>query len=144
MKKMLYLRCKNNHFFLFMGNRTKGRILIPSNLIEHLQLAKKVYDKHNADGTSSPLNSLVDMNWEIIGPKIQECLDKHTEAEMYKQKMEAAYAERDKYLPEISEILRASKNLLKGIYAKNPKLLGNWGFEIDDSPKNRRNIKKDL
>ena len=122
-----------------MAKTTKGRIAIPTNIVENLQLASKVYEKHQKDGDSSLLNNLDDMDWNVVGPNIALCLQKHLEAEELKRKMEEAYRTRDLNLPVINELLRASKGLLKGVFSKNPKKLGEWGFSVDDSPK----VKKD-
>lgn len=121
-----------------MAKITKGRIVIPKNVEEHLTLAQKVFDKHQADGNTSVLNTLADLDWNVIGPKIANCLAKHHEAEECRRKMEEAYRERDLVLPEIEEILRASKSLLKAIYTKNPKKMGEWGFSVDDTPKTKK------
>jgi bifunctional DNA-binding transcriptional regulator/antitoxin component of YhaV-PrlF toxin-antitoxin module len=122
-----------------MAKTTKGRIVIPKNVEEHLTLAQKVFDKHQTDGNTSVLNTLADLDWNVIGPKIANCLTKHHEAEEYRRKMEEAYRERDLVLPEIEEILRASKSLLKAVYTKNPKKMGDWGFSVDDTPKPKKN-----
>ena len=122
-----------------MAKTTKGRIAIPTNIVENLQLASKVYEKHQKDGASSLLNNLDDMDWNTTGANVDLCLQKHLEAEELKRKMEEAYRTRDLYLPQINELLRASKGLLKGVFNKNPKKLGEWGFSVDDSPK----VKKD-
>ncbi len=122
-----------------MAKQTKGRVAIPTNIEENLQLTAKVYEKHQKDGASSLLNNLDDMDWDKMGPNIALCLQKHLEAEELKRKMEEAYRTRDLYLPDLNELLRASKGLLKGVYSKNPKKLGDWGFTVDDSPK----VKKD-
>lgn len=121
-----------------MAKVTKGRIEIPRNVEENLQLAAKVYEKHQKDGASSLLNNLDDMDWNVIGPNIALCLQKHLEAEELKRKMDEAYRTRDLNLPQINELLRASKGLLKGVYSKNPKKLGEWGFNVDDSPKTKK------
>jgi hypothetical protein len=118
-----------------MAKTTKGRINIPLNIEENLDLAKKVFDKHKADGASSLLNNLQDYDWDKIGANVSICLAKHLEAEEYRRKMEGAYRERDLHLPEINEALRASKSLLKAAFSKNPKKLGDWGFSVDDTPK---------
>jgi hypothetical protein len=118
-----------------MAKITKGRVDIPKNIEENLTLAQKVFDKHLFDGDASLLNNLDGMDWKVTGNKIAECLRKHQEAEDYKRKMEEAYRDRDLALPEIQEILRASKSLLKASFPKNPKKMGDWGFTVDDTPK---------
>jgi hypothetical protein len=57
----------------------------------------------------------------------------HTAAEDFKRKMEETYRERDISLPNIESAVRAASALLKGVYAKNPKRLGDWGFNVDDT-----------
>jgi hypothetical protein len=123
-----------------MAKTTKGCVLIPQNVEESLKLAQKVYEKHKSDDNSI-LKSIDGMDWAVIGPKISECLQKHTEAEELKRKMEEAYRDRDLVLPEIVEILRVSKSLLKAAYSKNPKKLGEWGFTVDDTPKTKKEDK---
>lgn len=126
-----------------MAKVTKGRINIPKNVKEHLTLAKQVFAKHQTDGDTSLLKNLADLDWDKIGPNINTCLAKHLEAEECKRKMDDAYRERDRYLPEIEEILRASKSLLKAAFSKNPKKLGDWGFEVNDTPKATKSKKTD-
>ncbi|MDX2302493.1 MAG: hypothetical protein NW226_06810 [Microscillaceae bacterium] len=121
-----------------MAKKTKGRIDIPQNIEENLKLAQLVFDKHKKDGDASLLKSLQDFNWDELGPNITVCLAKHLEAEELKRKMEQIYKERDLFLPQITEALRAGKSLLKAAYSKNPKKLGDWGFTVDDSPKAKK------
>ena len=47
--------------------------------------------------------------------------------------MEEAYRERDIYMPAIDEAVKASRTLLKAHNQKNPKRLGEWGFDVSDS-----------
>lgn len=118
-----------------MAKVTKGRIIIPQNVEDALRLAKQVYEKHAQDGASSLLNNIDGYSWEEVGDKIETCLKKHLEAEELKRKMEEAYRERDLIAPEVMAILRASASLLKAVYTKNPKKMGEWGFSVDDTPK---------
>ena len=116
-----------------MPARTSGRIIIPNNPEELLTLAQKVYDKHLADGAASPLNAMQDFNWAEDGPKIAPCKTNHEKAEEAAKKAEQHYRERDKDLPAIKAILQNSAKLLKTINAKNPKVLGDYGFVVDDT-----------
>lgn len=121
-----------------MAKQTKGRIDISANILEQLSLAQKVYDKHRVDGDRSILALLDGVDWAVTGPKIAPCMAKHKEAEALKAQAELAYRLRDASLAEITEILRISKNTLKGKFTKNPKALGDWGFQIDDTPKAKK------
>ena len=122
-----------------MPKKTNGRVKIPTNVKEQLETAQKVYDQHLNVGGKSILNALDGYDWAISGPQIAECLKQHNDAEMFKSKMEQAYEQRDKTLPEIMDILRASSSILKAQYSKTPKKLGEWGLNVDDTPK----VKKD-
>ena len=114
-------------------SRTLGRVEISQNVEEMLNLASKVYGKHQADGDASPLSKLDGISWNDVGPKINPALAKHREAEELKKQMEKAYRERDIYIPEIKEIVMSSRNVLKSLNEKNPKRLADWGFEVHDS-----------
>lgn len=117
-----------------MGKRTSGRIELPKNPKELLNLAQQIVKKHQTDGAASSLNVLTDIKWEELGPVIDKTLENHLQAEEAKRKAEDLYRERDKHLTEISKIIRSTAALLKALHRENPKKLGEWGFEINDSP----------
>jgi hypothetical protein len=116
-----------------MPPRTSGRVLIPTNASELLKLAQKIYDKHQADGANSPLNAMQDYNWATDGPKVALCTKNNSDAEAATKLAKQLYRQRDLNLPTIKAIVQNSASVLKGIYAKNPKVLGDYGFTIDDS-----------
>ena len=116
-----------------MATRTTGRIVIPSNPAELLNLASKIYAKHLEDGATSPLNAMQDYNWAIDGPKVAPCLENHNKAEEATKKAEQFYRQRDVDVPSVKAIVKNSAAILKGIYAKNPKKLGEYGLIVDDS-----------
>lgn len=123
-----------------MAQRTSGRLKISKNPEELLLLAKSVVAKHIVDGDTSPLKLSVDYDWDKIEDKINRCLVYHKEAEEHKRKMEECYRERDIDFPYIDEAVRNAGAILKGMYAKNPKRLGDWGYSVDDT---KRTVKKD-
>lgn len=114
------------------------RVEIPANPIDLLELAKKVSNKHIADGASSPLNAMVDNKWSDSQPHIDDAIAKHKAAEEFKKKMEEAYRERDKHFEAIMGSVKSSRDVLLGINSKNPKALGNWGYVVNDSPKAKK------
>ncbi|HZK96188.1 MAG TPA: hypothetical protein VFC67_18460 [Prolixibacteraceae bacterium] len=114
-------------------SRTDGRIAIPRNVGDVLDLATDVYTKHMNDGASSPLLKLDGIDWAEIGPTIPIALTLHKQAENLKRQTDEAYRERDIYLNAIEEAVKASRNLLKSHNQKNPKRLGEWGFDVADS-----------
>jgi hypothetical protein len=111
----------------------RGSVAIKRSPEQIIKLGGNIYSKHQADGPASPLNALVDNNWDVTGPKIAGCLENHQKAEKLRKEMELAYQERDKVLGELEEIVRNSAALLKGIYRNSPKKLGEWGFEVSET-----------
>ncbi len=114
-------------------NRTVGRISISRNPAELLQLATRVYQKHQAEGENSPLRNLDGIDWTVVGPMIERALELHNDAEALKGQMEQAYRERDLLVAPIEGAVKASRNLLKALNQQNPKRLCDWGFQVDDS-----------
>ena len=111
------------------------RIVIPTKVGELLNLASLIFNKHLIDGGNSPLSALTEDNWDEHGPKIQEALLKHNEAEELMRKAEQAYRERDRLVGDLDGLVKRSRDLLKAIFKKAPKKLGEWGFEVNDTPK---------
>jgi hypothetical protein len=120
---------------LRMANTTKGRVLISKLPKEGFELADKIYQKHKADGATSELKNLDGLSWDVVGPTVAAGLAAHNEAERLKGLMEAQYRLRDAAFAPVDAINRASSAYLKGKYARNPKKLTEWGFEVDDTPK---------
>ena len=118
-----------------MSNTINGRIRIYTNVRHNLELAKKIYEKHVADGADSLLSGLDGFSWEATGPKIPFCLERHKEAICLSKTTEEAYRQRDAVLAEITDIIRASKSLLKSSHKVCPDKLIDWGFVLyDNSP----------
>ncbi len=116
-----------------MSRRTSGRIKLPISAKDILDLAQKIYQKHMNDGPASPLHNMEGNPWDTLGPEIMYAQAKHDEAEGYRRKMEEAYRERDKYMPRYSDLVRSTAALLKALFRTNPKRLGEWSFDVDDS-----------
>jgi hypothetical protein len=111
------------------------RIVIPTNVGELINLARLIFNKHTADGKASPLNALSDYTWDEFGPKIEEALAKHNEAEEFTRRAEQAYRDRDRIIGNLDGLVKASRDLLKAAFRKTPKKLGEWGFEVNDTPR---------
>lgn len=120
----------------------KPRVGIPINVQESLELADIIKKKHLADGEQSPLNSLLDHSWTVTGPQLETCLQHHLRAEELRRQMELAYRERDALLKPIAETVRASRDLLMGVYRSTPKRLGEWGFNVSDRPSRSASLKR--
>lgn len=117
-----------------MGN-PKIRVDIPSNPLQKLGLAERVYAKHTLDAKTSPLIALQSHKWEDNGPKIAEAMALHQEAEELQRKANLAYRKRDLLSDEIDESVKSSRDLLLAIFHDNPKEISQWGFDVSDTPK---------
>ena len=112
---------------------TKPRVNIPKNPAQKLDLASKIYAKHSSMSDTSPLNALQSHTWTANGPEVANAQTLHQQAEDYNRQAEEAYRKRDLLLSEIDESIKSTRDLLLGIYRDNPKELGQWGFEVDDT-----------
>ena len=79
-----------------------------------------------------------DYSWAEDGAKIATCSADHANAVDFKKKAEDAYLRRDLNLKQLKKIVRNSASILKGVNGKNPKATGDWGIEIDDTPKAKK------
>ncbi len=116
-----------------MDTASKGRIRIYTNVRHSLELARKIFEKHKSDGDHSVLAALDGFDWEATGPKIGFCLDKHKEAVNLTKTAEEMYRQRDAVLAEITDIIKASKSVLKNKYTSCPEKLSEWGFLVYDN-----------
>lgn len=116
------------------------RVQIPKNPEELLKLADKINKKHISDAADSPLNQLEDFNWTDNGPKIVPAQTFNDEAKQMEKDLEKKYDQRDLLVNPIDKTVKATRDLLLGKYAQNPKKLGDWGFVVDDSPKAKKPV----
>ena len=94
-----------------------------------MELAKRVRAKHHADGEASLLKIL---DWEEATTAIDEALINHEKAERMRREMREAYQQRDLRLRTIADTMRNSRDILSGVYKKQMKVLGQWGYEVLD------------
>lgn len=112
---------------------TKPRVNIPKNPTQKLDLASRIFAKHTSMAVASPLNALQSHTWTVNGPEVANAQTFNQQAEEYSRQAEEAYRKRDLLLSELDESIKSTRDLLLGIYRDNPKELGQWGFEVDDS-----------
>jgi hypothetical protein len=114
-------------------SNSKPRVSIPSNPVQKLELAARIFAKHSATGVASPLNALQTHKWDVNGPEIANAQALHQQAEDLQRQTDLAYRKRDLLLYEIDESIKSSRDLLMGIYRDNPKELNQWGFDVSDT-----------
>ena len=115
------------------------RFDIPQNPKKKLNLASKINAKHTSDGNSS---ILINLDWTTQGANIPIALQHHKNAEKYRRMMEQEYEARDLLLPGIDQIIRQSRDLIKGTYRTSPHKAGEWGFKVIVTPVVRKKKKK--
>lgn len=114
------------------------RVKVFKNAEELLKLASNIAAKHKELGANSPLNPL---EWTVQADKVTEALDFHNKAKELERQVELAYEQRDKRLTDIDDIVKQSRDLLKALYRKEPRKLGEFGFTVDDTPKAKKTKK---
>ena len=87
------------------------------------------------DAEKSVLKSLQNHNWDDNGPQVANAETLHHQAEDLQRQANLAYRQRDLLLAEIDNSVKATHDLLLGVYRDNPKELSQWGFDVSDTPK---------
>jgi len=119
-----------------------ARVIISKSPEKLLALAKRVLDKHTADGASSLLINLRDYSWTEHGPKVAQAEALHLQAKEMERELEKIYQNRDALLAPVEQTLRSSARLLNGIYKSSPRNLGDLGFEVNDTPTKKTDTTK--
>jgi hypothetical protein len=108
----------------------KKRVKIPMQDAKALlDLAKKVREKHVADGEASPLKVL---NWGELNPMIDGALETEEKAVRLKREKLNTYQQRSRRLQAVLGMVRSSRDILTGVHSSEMKALGLWGFDVLD------------
>jgi hypothetical protein len=116
------------------------RVVVPKKPEQLIDLAGNINKKHQDDKEQSPLKAMRVHKWEDNGPKIATCLEHHKKAEELKRQMEEEYRNRDLLLIDLVNSVKASRDILLGVCRDNPKIMGEWGFLVDDTPRNPKKV----
>ena len=81
-----------------------------------------------------------DFSWWETGPMLTKAVQLQEQILKMERDLEHLYQERNNLLPNIKGALVSSRNLLKGVFAKNMKKLGDWGFTVDHTPKAKKKV----
>lgn len=107
------------------------RIEVPRNPKEKIELSRRVFDADKSLGSSSPLAFL---NWTSQDANIAKAIELHNKAEVLTREIEKIYKERDALLVVIDDLVKQSRDVLKGIYRNEPFKLGEFGFNVNSTP----------
>jgi hypothetical protein len=113
----------------------KVRVKIGKSVEETLNLASLIVAKHKELGETSPLKPL---NWEEHIENIEKALDLHRQAKEYERLAEQAHEQRNNYAKPIDELVKRTRDLLKVLHHGEAKSLGEFGFEVDDTPRKKK------
>lgn len=114
------------------------RVIIPRNADKAFALANRVLRKHSEDGDDSPLKVLKDHNWTDSAPLLQRAEELQAKVKQMERDLERKYKERDLAMAPVTATLRASRDILLSVHASNPRRLGEWGFEVNDTPQKKK------
>lgn len=101
-----------------------------------LELAESVAAKHTALGDASPLKGL---DWAANGPIITQAVKFHKDAAQLHRDAEKATENRDNLTDDVGEFVRQCRDVLLGLYRSNPRVLGDYGFTVNDTPAPKKN-----
>jgi len=107
------------------------RVVLPVNTYAFLALVQRILKKHNEEGQDSPLAMLMKASVE---EKRARCLEVQQRAEALRREVEQLMGEKNRLQKELLGTVRSARDILLGIYAQSPKDLGEWGFEVNDTP----------
>jgi len=115
-----------------------ARIKVPTSSDPLVSLAQKINTKHTADAAASPLAAL-NMADFTIKTKTADDQNKlgaqlYRDAEKATQARDVALGNKSSGPGTVAQYVRSVRDVLAGIYKGNEKKLGDWGFEVDDSP----------
>jgi hypothetical protein len=113
-------------------SRKQVRVEIPRDPSEDIGLLGKIKKQHDKLGDASPLKG---MEWEKeIAPALARATEHDELAEKFRKDSEREMGERNKDMPTVMDAIRGARDVLKGLYRKNPKMLVDFGFDVSDSP----------
>ncbi|MBC7449442.1 MAG: hypothetical protein H7330_15430 [Hymenobacteraceae bacterium] len=114
----------------------RPRVVLPDTPADELKLMGAIYQKHQTLGNASPLQYLEDINWADHGPKIATAQSLQGEIEELEKTLESLYRQRDLILGPLRQLLKASRDVIMGIFRSNPKKAGEvWGLTVNDTPR---------
>ena len=112
----------------------KPRVVIPENPGELMKLTGLVYAQHQKLGSKSPLVILDSPTWDELGPDVEAALAAQTRIEALEKELKNLYGQRDPHLNAFTDLDRRSRDILLGKHAANPAALGDYGFDVIETP----------
>ena len=79
------------------------------------------------------------LDWEAISPQIKEASDVNKQVEKLSRDVEKLIQRRNNLTPVLGEFVHQSRDILSGLYRAEMRTLTDFGFEVDDTPKPKKN-----
>ena len=96
-----------------------------------IELAKKVLQKHLAEGDKSPLKGF---DWNTLQTQIAQAEQWHDQSETLRGQAAQLTMDRDNVLKNVVIALQSSRDVLTGHNLANMKYLTDWGFQVIETP----------
>lgn len=128
------------------------RIVYPPEFEELVQLFKDIKTQHEsyAPVATSPLEPFLvkyEINLAAQLLKVTDAETKHDQRNQAQRDAEDLREDRDNFFNPVMSHVRKIGQYLKGLNVENPQELGDWGYDIDESPRDPKfrtaNIKPD-
>ena len=113
----------------------KPRITIPTGAADLIELAGDIQEQHDELGKDSPLALL---DWKIISPQVKEATDVQKQIDKLTKDLEKLTERRNNLIDPLGDFVRSSRDILSGVYRAEMRKLGDYGFEVDDTPKPKK------
>ena len=117
-------------------------IVYPPEFEELVKLFRAMKAKHDSFGQGlSPLTAFLaqnEINITSDDSDVDDAEEKHDDAKQGEKDAEDFREDRDNFFDPVMANVLLMGQFLKGLYVKNPKELGHWGYVVDDSPRDPR------
>lgn len=121
------------------GATVNGKAIVyPPDFLGRLELFKTYKEKHDSFPGGTPLDPFLTQNEIDLGDEdtdVDAAKAKHDAAKQKEKDAEDYTEDRDNLFNPVMEHVRGMGQYLKGLYVKNPREAGHWGYVVDDSPR---------
>jgi len=83
------------------------------------------------------------LDWEDTSPQIKEATAVQDKVDKMGKELEKLTQRRNNLVAPLGEFVRSARDVLSGVYRAEMKKLGDFGFEVDDSHRAKKNKPND-
>ena len=111
------------------------RIKIPNSESDIVQLAGTIKAKHTAEAAASPLAALP---WSATSDKIDAAVANDNKIAELDSELEQRRQQRTNDVAALGEFVRSARDVLQGVHRDTLRKLNDWGFNVDDIPRQKK------